>query len=279
MENILLAIDARKIDMPALEFACYLGRLTNSKITGVFLENLVNDEKPVLKKLQGTTYLDWEIDENSPEIQEKRRKIAGNMLFFQQECEKREVKYVIHREEGSPALEMIAESRYADIIITDASTSFKKIFEGVPTHFVKDLLKDAECPVIIAPENFDTVNRIIFTYDGSRSSAFAMKQFTYLFPELKDKPVTVFHVNEEKQWTQDERNKLNEWLQNHYSSIEFEAAGGDTSYELIAYLLLKRNVFIIMGAYGRNAVSRYFKHSRADILTKTVTQPIFIAHY
>ena len=82
MENILLAIDARKIDMPALEFACYLGRLTNSKITGVFLENLVNDEKPVLKKLQGTTYLDWEIDENSPEIQEKRRKIAGNMLFF-----------------------------------------------------------------------------------------------------------------------------------------------------------------------------------------------------
>ena len=52
MEKILLAIDAINLDMPALDFACYLGRLTNSKITGVFLENLVADEKLVIKKMQ-----------------------------------------------------------------------------------------------------------------------------------------------------------------------------------------------------------------------------------
>jgi hypothetical protein len=45
MERILLAIDAVKINMPALDFACYLARLTNSKITEVFLENFVANEK------------------------------------------------------------------------------------------------------------------------------------------------------------------------------------------------------------------------------------------
>ena len=46
MQKILLAIDAVNINMPALDFACYIGRLTNSKITAVFLENLVADENP-----------------------------------------------------------------------------------------------------------------------------------------------------------------------------------------------------------------------------------------
>lgn len=279
MENILLALDATNIDMSALDFACYLGRLTRSKVTGVFLENLVADEKPVLAKMHGVRYLDWEIDESSPEMQEKRRCIEANIALFSEACEKRSVGYAIHRNDGVPAKEMITESRFADVIVTDAATSFKKVFEGSPTHFVKDLLKDAECPVIIAPERFDAIDEIVFTYDGSASSVFAMKQFTYLFPELEDKKVTVFHVNEEAVWSEDEKKQLTSWVKNHYSAVGFDSRGGDATYELLAYLFLKKNIFIVMGAYGRSAFSRYFKHSTADILLKTITQPIFIAHH
>ena len=279
MENILLAIDATNLDMSALDFACYLGRLTHSKVTGIFLENLVENEKPVFKRMHGTTYVDWDIDENSPEMRDKRNKIDANILLFREACEKRSVNYRIHRDEGVPAAEMIGESRYADVIVTDAATSFRKVFEGSPTRFVKDLLKDAECPVIIAPESFDGIDSVVFAYDGSRSAAFAMKQFTYLFPEFDDKRVIVFHVDEKETWTADEKQNLTGWLQNHYSAIAFETAGGDAGYELLAYLFRKKNVFIVMGAYGRSAFSRFFKHSRADLLVKTITQPIFIAHY
>ncbi|HEX2630437.1 MAG TPA: universal stress protein, partial [Chitinophagaceae bacterium] len=181
--------------------------------------------------------------------------------------------------EGVPADEVVEESRYADILIIDAATSFRKNFEGTPTDFVKDVLKDSECPVIIAPENFEGVNEIIFTYDGSASSVFAMKQFTYLFPQLDDKKVTVLHVEDGEQWSETERKHLGAWLQNHYSSIGFDTKSGDATYEMLAYLFLRHNIFIVMGAYGRNALSRYFKHSHADILMRTITQPIFIAHH
>jgi nucleotide-binding universal stress UspA family protein len=33
-----------------------------------------------------------------------------------------------------------------------------------------------------------------------------------------------------------------------------------------------------MGAYGRTSVSRFFSHSHADILLKTISQPLFISH-
>ena len=49
MKRILLVIDAINSDKNVTEFACFLGRLTKSKVTGVFLENLTAEEKPVLK--------------------------------------------------------------------------------------------------------------------------------------------------------------------------------------------------------------------------------------
>jgi hypothetical protein len=279
MEKILLAIDAENLDMPALEFACYLGRLTHSKITGVFLENLVANETPVMKSLQGEKYPDWELDENSPEYQDKRKKTEKNITLFKEACDKRYTRCNVHRDRNVPALEIIEESRFADVIIIDAATSFNRRFEGLPTNFVKDVLKDAECPVIIAPESFNGIDELIFTYDGSRSSVFAIKQFTYLFPELIDKKTIVLQVNEKGIWADEDKHNFGEWLQNHYSSLGFEALAGDSNDKLFDYLFKKKNVFIVMGAYGRSSLSRFFHRSHADRLIRTVTQPLFISHY
>jgi nucleotide-binding universal stress UspA family protein len=279
MEKILLVIDAKNLDMNALDFACFIGRLTHSKITGVFLENLVAHEKPVFKQYQSSSYLDWEIDTTTPEYKDKQSSTETNIAFFKEACEKRGVRSCIHRDRGLPSSEVIEESRYADLIIADAATSFNKRFEGTPTEFLKDILKNAECPVIIAPETFEGIDEIIFTYNGSKSSAFAMKQFTYLFPELCDKRAIVLQVNDEGTWADPNKYNVKEWMQNHYSAIGFEVLEGDTEDKLFDYLFKRKNIFLVMGAYGRSAVSRFFKHSHADLLINTVTQPIFIAHY
>lgn len=193
-------------------------------------------------------------------------------------CISRETHYDILREGGVPSSELIEESRFADVMIVDAETSFNTPFEGIPTGFIKDVLKKAECPVIIAPENFETIDEIVFTYNGSSSSVFAIKQFTYLFPELKEKKVSIIQVNETGKWPDNDKNKFTEWLQNHYTDLHFEALIGETENGLFDYLFKRKNMFLVMGAYGRTSLSRFFKRSHADLLINTVTQPIFIAH-
>ena len=187
MKKILLAIDATNVNTNSLDFACFLGKLTKSKITGVFLENRVAEEKPVLKSMQGAVDVDWTVDENSEEHKVKTETIKKNIAFFTEGCINRETCYEVHHDGGVPSSELIEESHFADAVIVDAETSFNDHFEGIPTTFIKDVLKKAECPVIIAPENFETIDEIVFTYNGSSSSVFAIKQFTYLFPELKEK--------------------------------------------------------------------------------------------
>lgn len=278
MKKILLAIDAISPDKASIDFACHLASLTQSKIIGVFLENLVADQEPVLRKAFGTTYIDWELNENSPEFKEKREKAELNIAEFGQICERRNVRFCIHRDKGTPAEEILKESRYADLLIVDADTSFKKRYEGVPSGFVREILQEAECPVIIAPGSFYGIDEIIFTYDNSRSAAFAIKQFSYLFPELADRKVTVLQVNKTGLWQDEEKAELREWMQNNYSSIGFEVLKGDEQDKLFEYLFNRPNAFIVMGAYGRTALSRFFRESTADLIIKTVTRPIFIAH-
>ena len=198
------------------------------------------------------------------------------MLF---RSEKKFTKCKLHRDRGVPVQEIVSESRYADLIIADSTTSFDKKNETRPTEFVKDLLKEAECPVIIAPKTFTGIDELIFAYDGSRSAAFAIKQFTYLFPEFDDRKVTVLQVNKEGEWAGSDKYNLKEWLQNRYSSIGFDTVKGKTEEKLFDYIFGRKNAFVIMGAYGRTNLSRFFKPSKADILIKKISHPIFISHY
>lgn len=278
MEKILLAVDAINMEESALVFASYLAGLTKSTITGVFLENLENEERPVLKHMNGLAYMDWEVDEASENHQSKIALIEKNISLFKAGCVSRKITCDLHRDRGVPLYELINESRFADVLVIDADTSFKKRYDGTPSEFVKDILSKAECPVIVAPERFEGVDEIVFTYHGTSSSMFAIKQFTYLFPELKDRKISVIQVNKEGEWHDADKCKLKEWLKVHYSDISFEALKGETDSTLFDCLLKRKKIFLVMGAYGRNALLQFFRKSHADILIQNIMKPIFIAH-
>jgi hypothetical protein len=276
MEKILLVIDAINPDIKSFEFACYLAKTTHSKLTGVFLENIVDSKHTLQFKLKtiansGNQKLDDALSDNHFLIEK-------NIEIFKDHCNQKKIDFNIHRDRGIPVEEIIEESRFADVLIVDAETSFNKKQERLPTELVSSILRKAECPTIIAAENFETISEIIFSYENSDSSLFAIKQFTHLFPHFSNTKMTVLHVNETGIWQNPEKHKLNEWLQDHYTNIQFEILQGITETRLFEYLLKKQDILVIMGAYGRNKIAQLFKNSHADILIKTITQPIFIAH-
>ncbi len=270
MEKILLALDAAKADTGALEFASWLATLTSSKVTGVFLENPAEERAEEIRPvLQGTA------TGYTPGPEGR----SQNILFFTGACQRRSTRYSVHTDNGDPVKELIKESRFADVLVLDPETSFSRKPEAVPTSFARNILKDIECPVIIAPESFEGIEEIIFTYDGSKSSMFAIKQFCYLFPQLDEKKVTLLQVTESEMVPHANQENLKEWLCAHYNSIGFVTLAGFPTTELLAYLIRKENAIVVMGAYGRTTFPAVFAHSHADPLIRTLGQAIFIAHY
>lgn len=278
MEKILLAIDAMNPKPAGLDFATYLARLTRSKLTGVFLENLMKEEKVVLHEMQGVSYVVRELDKTSPDYLHKMEIIDKNIALFQNACESRGVGCMVHRDKGAPLQEILKESRYSDVMVIDPDISFTEKFEDIPSSFVKHVLRDTECPVIISPENFESVNELIFTYNEEEPSVKAIKQFTYLFPEYRDKQVTVVEVTEEGKLQNGGLPRFKEWLNSHYTHVEFRALRGEAEAQLFDYLFARKNAFIVMGAYGRDMISQYLRHSSAEFLIRTMPHPVFIYH-
>ncbi len=274
MEKILFISNGVDLNLEALDFTCYLGRLTKSRITGIFLENLLDDAKPILEKVSG------HLMNGSENIayEEKKKITAINIKTFEEACARRSIKCDIREDFGIPPGELLLESRYADLAVISPDISFESQLETLPTNFVKRFMEKSECPVVIAPQSFRDIEEVVFTYNGSPSSVYAIKQFTYLFPSMSDVKVTILGVNG-KDLSEKEKEQFRGWMRNHYNAIGFEFLKGNPEVELFKWLQKRKNAFITMGAYGRNVVSQLFRRSTAELLIQTLPQPIFITHF
>ena len=277
MQKILFVTDALRINTGAIDFAMYIARTTQSKLVGVFLDNLRYEATPQIKQFQGTAYLE-SITWDDEQTEEQKATIKTNINIFREYCSQNEIAGTIHLDKGIPVAEAVAESRFADIIIVDPATSFAFHKEIVPSRFVRDLLMKSECPVIVAPENFEQVDEVVFAYDGSSSSMFAIKQFTYLLPQFVIKQITLLHVKENAQEHSTEKDKIEDWLKVHYPAVVHQLMTGDAGDELFKTFWGQSNKLIVIGAYGRSKFSEFFNHSTAGKLLSAVDTPVFISH-
>src|SRR3954452_790471 len=160
MQKILLIINAEKPEIPCLDFAAYVASLTNSKLAGVFVQQTIYEDVPAIKTIGGTPYVE-EITTGMIQTRAEKNTLLRGIQQFKDSCSQKKIDCTVHNDRGIAIREVIEESRFADYIITDAATSFlKHETEAIPSTFLKLLLKQSECPVIVAPDEFKGVDEI-----------------------------------------------------------------------------------------------------------------------
>lgn len=275
MKKILYVTDALNLHLENLEFAGYICGLAQSKLLAVFLEN---DELEMrTESMIRTAAVNAGLNVTEETLSLKQHTCDSNIQRFKTACETKGIDCAVHRDRGNPLAEIILESRYADLLLLDVTTTFSANNEGTPTDFVKDVMSNAECPVMLMPESFNGVGEIVFTYDGKPSSIHAIKQFTYLFPQLKELKTVVVSVNPEEV-SPEERYKFREWMHAHYNYLDFLSSEGNVKMGLVELLLDRNKSIVVMGAYGRSMISNFFSPSHANPVIKMISQAVFIAH-
>ena len=278
MENIFLIMNGAKPDMCTLDFAVLYSRTHTFRNYGNAGGRDKESEIPVQKQLFALPYVETIVAGDIPENRVIRKSVEVNEKLVSEACTNRNVCYTVRRNFKISTSEIIRESRYADLIIINPETSMSGKAEGSPTRFVKEILTAAECPVILSPYSFDGISEIVFTYDGSEDAVFAIRQFTHFFPALNTKSVSVVHIDQKGGLSFWEREKLMALLTPHYADVQIVQLLGDPGNELFNFLLGKEEMFVVMGAFGRNALSGFFRQSTAGLSLKTVNLPFFIAH-
>lgn len=272
MKKIFVVLNGANTENTIL-FACYMAGFTKCKLVGVFPIELPYGKEPALKQVFGQAYVESIVESDLPSNETYKAEIAQQQMLFEEICENKGIPYKVFKNPQVNGEELLLESRLTDLIIIDTTNSEER------DKLTKSLLANAECPVMIAPPTFEPINEIVFCYDGSASAVFAMKQLTYLLPGLENVKATAVQVGEVDEMKAAENSRLRDWLQSNYRYADVVTIKGTPDKDLFNYLLKKENTLVVLGAYGRSMVSRFFHQSKAELIIGSLPFPVFITHH
>jgi nucleotide-binding universal stress UspA family protein len=200
--------------------------------------------------------------------------------LFKTACEHAKLEFSIHHDRNVAVKDLLHESIYSDLLVINKKESFTIYKEEFPSDFIRDILVDIQCPVILVPEKHKKLDAVVLLYDGDPSSVHAVKMFSYMLAPFKHLPVKVLSVNPEKQSLHLPDNRLmKEFMKRHFPKAEYIVLKGDAEENILIYLKQQtEEMLVVLGAYRRNRVSRWFKASMADTLMVNTKFPLFIAH-
>lgn len=275
MQKLLVVINGRQCQPSTVSFACHIAAITQSKLTGMFVENLYGkeDNSDADEEAHGQTAVATAMGKVV------RNDTKEAITLFSKECTSHRLTAEIVISKGEPIQSVLRASRFADFMIVDPAVNFYGDIEQLPSHFTKEILAHSECPVLLAPEKPLHIEEIVFCYDGNASSVFAFKQFACLFAGLKNTKTLLLEVKSAAGDPADTSSEVLNWLQTHYGTVDYKILEGDAKDKLFAYFFKQENKLVVMGSYGRSALSNFFRRSAADILIRAVDLPIFIAHF
>ncbi|MEO8413212.1 MAG: universal stress protein [Ginsengibacter sp.] len=278
MKKFLAVFDGFKLSNSTLQYAIQITKSEKAHLVGVFLDDLVYRSYSVYKVITNDKNYKEKLIELDVKDQQKRNEAA---LKFQKACEDAKISFSIHRDKNIAIQDLKHESLFADLVIINEYETFTKLKEHLPTRFIKDLLTDVPCPVLVTPGIYKKINKVVLLYDCKPYALYAIKMFSYLSGGMNHLPIEVFTVKDSKMG--DLRlpdNKLmKEFIKRHFPHATYTVVKGNPELEIVKYLRsLHEDVLVALGAYQRSDLSRWFKTSMADILMKETELPLFIAH-
>jgi hypothetical protein len=205
--------------------------------------------------------------------------ITKNINRFKAMCQSNNIEYRVHRDFSEFALPSLKkETRFTDLMILGSESFYENIGINDPNIFLKEAIHDSECPVLVVPEQFEFPQKNILTYDGSASSVYAIKQFTYLFPELADKKTVLLYAKDEDEISFPDEQNIEELCSRHFSDLTLFKLGVDPKKYFALWANEKQSSIIVCGAYGRSSLSMVFRKSFVSDVIRDHKLPVFIAN-
>lgn len=277
MKKIISAFDGLDFSAATLDYTLFVAKYCNAHVVGVFLDDAAYHSYSFRELVAEGDVTEKKVKQLNTKDEDERSKSAA---MFEDACQQAGLNFSVHHDRNVAIQELLHESIYADLLIIDSKETFTRYDEEKPTQFIRELLTDVQCPVLLVPQKFNPVGKIIMLYDGEPSSVYAVKIFSYMFPALKHLPTSVLSVKSGNQTLHLPDNRLmKEFLKRHYPKADFEIKKGEAEETIIDELKQENEqALVVLGAYRRSRVSRWFKASMADVLMANLKFPLFIAH-
>jgi hypothetical protein len=272
MKKVIVAFDGQHFSEGALRMAAWLNERQDLMVTGIFLSPV--DYREMIG-YSGIAVGVPVVAPPPPEVEDPAPIIAR----FEEFCTRQGLEFRVHRDTDLFALqELTLETRYADLLILSSELFYENIDKDQPNEYLRRTLHNAECPILLVPERYELPGNLVLSYDGKASSVHAIKQFSYLFPELCALDTLLVTAEDENRDVPN-LDLISELAGRHYPSLTIQTLVGETKTSFGHWISEKPGSLLITGAYGRGELSNLFRHSFISDIIKAHRIPIFVAHH
>ena len=275
MQRILAAISISNFTEKKLRSFIDCAEFSGGKLDLALIDNDI--PVPIVATFEGVGYFDYsKIDDEYYKERDKKNSLAVETAY--EVCDSLGLRTSIVLNRPITSQELSQEATFADLLVLDHAIPFDPYSANGYTLGMQELLQTAPCPVLILRDGAIDIEELIFTYNGTASSIYAIKQFTQLFPGLSDRPVSLLYVGDGDSTSVPHHENIMSYLQYHYSKIGVRVLKGRPSAEIMAFLRNRKTALVTFGAYGRSNLSRFFHPSDADNTLRILKLPVFITH-
>jgi len=275
MKKIIVAFDNTHFSAGAMQFILGLHQISPVSLTGIFLPQI--DYSALWSKspgaMAGALFVPLAEEGEAEEV-------FANIKQFEAFCREHHIRYSVIKDFFDFTLnDLKEETKFADLLVIGSEAFYKAMGTDGVNDYLQDTLSHASCPIVLVPEQFEFPQTNILTYDGSEASVYAIKQFTYLFPELCDRKTLVIYVDEDADVTMPAEKKIKDLVCRHFDQCAYLTLHMDARKYLASWISEQKGGILVSGAFGRSSLSRLFKRS---FIYEAITEhqlPVFIAHH
>jgi nucleotide-binding universal stress UspA family protein len=265
MRTILVVFNGINVPWHILNFAINIAKAHSAQIAGIFLR----DQEIIYPFPNDLAFT--EVDFTRGTVTEEDAVIEGrNITTFENTCKSAGIDCQVNKDVILE--ELISRSSEADLIVADTTPDFQK-------YSLNDILKDAHCPICLVSIHTPVVDKVILLYDGSASSKFAIEKYGELFPEWASLSTSVLSINSPTNTRKEIDDFMQNWIPHHFASLDSIELHGNTRQELVKFLQKnEKNILVVMGAFGRSAISRLFHRSLSNVILEETKVSLFTTH-
>lgn len=268
MKKMLVVIEGRHFTESQLEAAGYIARLAGGRITVALLEGWPPVKHFLIPAVgDGMFFNDRSERERSRELHEET--VEGTERV-RTACSARGMDITLHTYTSSAMEAILLESRFADIMLVPHIL--------YSAGFIRELLKKAQCPVMLLPGNMQVIKEVILTYNGTFSSMYAIRTLFQLFPVLAMRKIKLVCVQEKGVKKIPHDSLLHQYLEGLCNRVEYLVPEGDPAKTLLVLLQYRKHTLVTFGAYGRNNTLQFFNGSVAEDALDLNHVYAFVAH-
>lgn len=276
IKNILVATDGSAASKVALSCGLWLAKNLGARLSGLHVLDVRALRGPFFRDVSGALgFVPFQNYEPAIEqILEERAKVI--LQGFVERAAKEGVEAKTASTVGIVPEIIVERGSKADLIVLGQVGEHAEWHRGMMGNTTESVVRQSSRPVLVVPDEFREIHRILVAYDGSTHSAGALHLGCELGAELHS-PIRALIVTDDEVEAATLSAEASDYIDPFPVSSEIRLASGNPEEVILELADSCDADLIVMGAYGHGRIRQFILGSTTAYVIRKSRVPVLLA--